>query len=111
LRFQTQEKFANIWQVLTIQTVTPIGLCYLTFVCENKQGKHYNWSESFKEGSSQKSSALSILFEGGETLAVFDPTDIVAKKPQPLQGAAVFLGKYTRNRKNNTAQLKIIRFY
>jgi hypothetical protein len=27
------------------------------------------------------------------------------------QGAAVFLGKYTRNRKNNTAQLKIIRFY
>jgi hypothetical protein len=33
---------------------------------------------------SQKSSALSILFEGGETLAVFDPTDIVAKKPQPL---------------------------
>jgi hypothetical protein len=28
---------------------------------------------------SQKSSALSILFEGGETLAIYDPTDIVAK--------------------------------
>jgi hypothetical protein len=30
---------------------------------------------------SQKSSALLILFEGGETLAIYDPTDIVAKKP------------------------------
>jgi hypothetical protein len=28
---------------------------------------------------SQKSSALSNLFEGGETLAVFDPADFVAK--------------------------------
>ncbi len=28
-----------------------------------------------------------------------------------VQGAALFLGKYTPNRKNNTAQLKIIRFY
>jgi hypothetical protein len=75
LRFQTQEKFANIWLVLTIQTVIPVGLCYLTFVCENKHENHYKWRER---------SALSILFEGGETLAVFDPTDIVAKKPQPL---------------------------
>jgi hypothetical protein len=33
---------------------------------------------------SQKSSALSILFEGGETLAIYDPIDIDAKKPQPL---------------------------
>jgi hypothetical protein len=28
---------------------------------------------------SQKSSALSILFEGGETLAIFDPTYILPK--------------------------------
>jgi hypothetical protein len=28
-----------------------------------------------------------------------------------VQGAAPVLGLYTRNRKNNTAQLKIIRFY
>jgi hypothetical protein len=33
---------------------------------------------------SQQSSALSILFEGGETLAICDSTNIVAKKPQPL---------------------------
>jgi hypothetical protein len=32
LRFQTQEKkFADIWLVLTIQTVIPAGLCNLTF--------------------------------------------------------------------------------
>ncbi len=29
----------------TIQTVTPVGLCYLTFVCNN----HCHWRESFKE--------------------------------------------------------------
>jgi hypothetical protein len=32
----------------------------------------------------QKSSALSILFVGGETLTICDSTNIVAKKPQPL---------------------------
>jgi hypothetical protein len=46
---QTQEKFADIWLVLTIQTVIPAGLCYLTFVCEHKQGIHCNWHKSFKE--------------------------------------------------------------
>ncbi len=49
LRLQTQEKFADIWLGLTIQTVIPIGLCYLTFVCKNKQGNHCNWHKSFKE--------------------------------------------------------------
>jgi hypothetical protein len=49
LRFQTQEKFADIWLVLTIQTVIPLGLCYLTFVCQNKLGNHCNWHKSFKE--------------------------------------------------------------
>jgi hypothetical protein len=41
-------------------------------------------AQIFEGGMSQKSTALSILFEVGEILAVFDPTDIVAKKPQPL---------------------------
>jgi hypothetical protein len=83
LRFQTQEKFANIWQVLSVQTVIPLGFCYLTFVCENKQGNQYKM-RIFQGNLSRKSSALSILFEGGETLAIYDLTDIVAKKPQPL---------------------------
>jgi hypothetical protein len=29
LRFQNQEKFANIWQVLTIPTVMPVGFTIL----------------------------------------------------------------------------------
>jgi hypothetical protein len=33
---------------------------------------------------SQKSSTLSILFEGGETLAIYDPTDTFTIKPQHL---------------------------
>jgi hypothetical protein len=46
------------------QTRRPL-LSYFS-IRKNKQGNHHNgW------GSSQKSSALSILFEGGETLAVF----------------------------------------
>jgi hypothetical protein len=46
LRFQTQEKFADIWLVLTIQTVIPADFA---FVCKNKQGNHCNWHNSFKE--------------------------------------------------------------
>jgi hypothetical protein len=41
---------------------------------------------------SQKSSALSILFEGGETLAICDSTNIVAKNPQPLLGSRIEKG-------------------
>ncbi len=62
LRFQTQEKFEDIWLVLTIQTVTPVGLCYLTFVCENKQGSHCNWHKSFKERVSEKFSIIYPLW-------------------------------------------------
>jgi hypothetical protein len=64
-----QEKFANIWQVLTIQTVMPAGFCYLSFVRENKQRNQHNGASRSKE-MSQKSSALSIFFIGGETLAI-----------------------------------------
>jgi hypothetical protein len=78
-------EICNIWQVLTIQTVIPVGFCYLTFECENKQRNQYNGA-SLLRNLSQKSSALWILFEGGETLAIYDPTDIVAKKPQGCEG-------------------------
>jgi hypothetical protein len=37
-----QETYANIWLVLTIQMVMPVGFCYLTFVCENKQRNQCN---------------------------------------------------------------------
>ncbi len=39
LRFQNQEKFANIWLVLTIQTVMPVGYTILLLSAENKAGK------------------------------------------------------------------------
>jgi hypothetical protein len=48
LRLQTQEKFANIWQVLSVQTVIPEGFCSLTFVC--KTSREINTTrKSFKE--------------------------------------------------------------
>ncbi len=47
-------------------------------------GKSFQLAQIFLGAASQKSSSLLILFKGGETFAVFDPTDIVAKKPQPL---------------------------
>ncbi len=84
LRFLTQEKFADIWLVLAIQTITPVGFWRLTLACKNKQGNHCNWHKSVKETCLKKSSALSILFEWGENPCNFGPTDIVAKKPQPL---------------------------
>ena len=37
-----QETYANIWLLLTIQMVMPVGFCYLTFVCENKQRNQCN---------------------------------------------------------------------
>jgi hypothetical protein len=63
LRFQNQEKFANIWLVLTIQIVMPVGYTILLLSAETKQGKSMQWGESFLGKMSQKSSALSILFE------------------------------------------------
>jgi hypothetical protein len=84
MHFQTQEKLANIWLVLTIQTVMPVGLCFLTFVCENKQGNHYKWRKSFKEVRLRKVQHYRSSLNEEKPLQFFDPTDIVAKKPQPL---------------------------
>ncbi len=84
LRFQIQEKFGDMCLVLTIRTVIPIGLCSLTFVCKNKQGNHCNWHKSLKELRLRKVQHYLSSLKEEKTLAVFDPTDIVAKKPQPL---------------------------
>jgi len=61
LRFQTQEKFANIWLVLKIQTVIPVGFCYLTFACENKQGNQYNGANLLRRFVSEKLSIIDPL--------------------------------------------------
>jgi hypothetical protein len=63
LHFQNQKKFENIWLVLTIHAC---GLHYLTFLRGKQAEKSTQLGESFQGKMSQKSSALSILFEGGE---------------------------------------------
>jgi hypothetical protein len=50
------------------------GLHYLTFVCGNKAGKIN------VKGASQKSSALSILFEGGEVPLQIEFANICRQK-------------------------------
>jgi hypothetical protein len=49
LRFQNPEKFANIWQVLTIQTVMPVGFTILLLYAKNKQRNQCNGASRFKE--------------------------------------------------------------
>jgi hypothetical protein len=79
LRFQTQDKFEDIWLVLTIQTVTPVGFCFLTFACENKQGNHCNWHIPFKERVSEKFSIIYPLLNEEKTLAVLVPLTLLLK--------------------------------
>jgi hypothetical protein len=49
LQFQNQEKFANIWLVLTIQTVMPVGFTNLLLYAANKQKNQCNGASHFKE--------------------------------------------------------------
>jgi hypothetical protein len=69
---------------VTIQTVMSVGCTILLLSAETKQGKSIQWGKSFKGKMSQKSSALSILFEGGEGPLQIQFTNIAAKKPQSL---------------------------
>jgi hypothetical protein len=55
------------------------GLHYLTFVRGKQAEKSMQRGESFQGKMSQKSSALSILFEGGEGPLQFEFTNITAK--------------------------------
>ncbi len=49
LRFQNQEKLANIWLVLTTQTVMPVGFTILLLYAENKQRNQRNGASHFME--------------------------------------------------------------
>ncbi len=84
LHFQTQEKFADIWLVLTIQTVIPVGLCYLIFVCENKQGNHCNWHKSFKELRLRRVQHYLSSLKEEKTLAVLIPLTLLPKTTTSL---------------------------
>jgi hypothetical protein len=66
--------------MLTFQTVMPVGCTVFLLSAETKQGKSMQWGESFYGKMSQKSSALSILFEGGEGPLQNQFTDICRQK-------------------------------
>jgi hypothetical protein len=58
LHFQNWEKLANIWLVLEIQTVMPVGYSILLLSAKQSRENQCNGASRFK-----KNSALSILFE------------------------------------------------
>jgi hypothetical protein len=65
--------------VLAIQTVIPIGLCYLTFVCENKQGNHCNLHKSFKELRLRKVLHYLTSLKEEKTFSVLIPLSLLPK--------------------------------
>jgi hypothetical protein len=81
LSFQNLEKFANIWLVLTIQTVMPLGFTIFLLYAENMQINQCNGASCFKEKCLRKAQHYQSSFEGGGCLEF---TNIAAKKPQPL---------------------------
>jgi hypothetical protein len=57
----------------------------LSYFCMRKQaGKSIQRRESFKEICLRKAQHYRSSLKEEKTLATYDPTDIVAKKPQPL---------------------------
>ena len=83
LRFQNQEKFANIWLVLAIQTVMPVGYTILLLSAKQSRENQCNEASRLKK-MYQKSSALSIRFEMRRSPFAIEFTTFAAKKPQPL---------------------------
>jgi hypothetical protein len=83
LRFQNQEKFANIWLVLTIQTVMPVGFTIL--LCTLKTSREINAMGRvvLRKNVSEKLSIIDHLLKEEKPLQ-FEFTNIATKKPQPL---------------------------
>jgi hypothetical protein len=79
LRFQHQEKFANVWQVLKIQTVMPVGFCYLTFVRENKQRNQHNGASRFKETCLRKAQHYRSSLKEEKPLQFMIPLTLLPK--------------------------------
>jgi hypothetical protein len=59
LRFQNQEKFANIWLVLAIQTVMPMGYTILLLTAKQSRENQCNGASRFNKKVSEK---LSIIY-------------------------------------------------
>jgi hypothetical protein len=83
LRLQNWEKSANIWLVLAIQTVMPMGYTILLLSAKQRRENQCNEAIRIKK-MRQKSSALSIRFEMRRSPFAIEFTTFAAKKPQPL---------------------------
>jgi hypothetical protein len=83
LRFQSQGKFADIWLVLTIQTVMPVDFTILLLYAENKQRNQRNGVSGIKEKCLRKAQHYQSSLKEEKPLQ-FEFTNIAAKKLQPL---------------------------
>jgi hypothetical protein len=59
LRFQNQEKFANIWLVLAIQTVMPVGYTILLLSANQSRENQCNEASRLKKNVSEE---LSVIY-------------------------------------------------
>jgi hypothetical protein len=84
LHFQNQEKFANIWLVLTIQTVMPVAA--LSYFCLRKQSREnqYNGASRFKEKCLREAQHYQFSLKEEKSLCKLNSLTFAAKKPQPL---------------------------
>jgi hypothetical protein len=96
LRFQNQEKFANIWLVLTIQIVMPAGCTTLLLSAETKQGKSMQWGEAFKEKCLRKSQRYQSSLKEEKSLCKLNSLTFAAKKPQPLSEIWIEKGNWRK---------------
>jgi hypothetical protein len=79
LRFQNQEKFANIWLVLTIQTAMPVGFTILLLYVENKQKNQCNGGSCFKEKCLRKAQHYQSSLKEEKALCNFNSLTLPPK--------------------------------
>jgi hypothetical protein len=79
LHFQNQEKFANVWQVLTIETVMSVGFTILLFVCGNKQRNQRNGVSRFKEKCLRKAQHYGSSLKEEKPLQFVIPLTLLPK--------------------------------
>ncbi len=69
LRFQNWEKLANIWLVLAIQTVMPVGYTILLLSAKQSRENQRNGASRFKKNVSEKLSIIYPLWNEEKSLA------------------------------------------
>ncbi len=83
LRLQNWEKSANIWLVLAIQTVMPVGYTILLLSAKTKQGNQRNEASRLRK-CIKKSSALSLAWNAKKSLCKLNSLHCRQKTPTSL---------------------------